>query len=73
MKKQKFTVEPPPRERGVENLYRVVYIIDVNAADPKEAAGFTHQIMTDPDSLPPVLHVIDGNGKSIEIDLSKED
>ncbi|MBN2272136.1 MAG: hypothetical protein JXN61_16095 [Sedimentisphaerales bacterium] len=73
MRKKKFTIEPPPRESGPERLYRVVYIIDVNAADPKEAAGFTHQIMTDPDSLPPVLHVIDEVGKSVKIDLSKED
>jgi predicted alpha/beta superfamily hydrolase len=73
MGKQKFTIDPPPKEGGPEKLYRVVYIIDVNAADPKEAAGFTHQIMTDPESLPPVLHVIDEGGKSVEIDLSKED
>ena len=73
MRKKKFTIEPPPKERGPEKLYRVVYIIDVNAAEPKEAAGFTHQIMTDPDSLPPILHVIDEGGKSVEIDLSNED
>ena len=73
MKKQKFAIEPPPKENGPEKLYRVVYIIDVNAADPKEAAEFTHQIMTDPDSLPPVLHVIDGDGNRAEIDLSKQD
>lgn len=73
MKKQQFTIEPPPKENGPEKLYRVVYIIDVNAADPKEAAEFTHQIMTDPDSLRPVLHIIDEGGKSVKIDLSKED
>lgn len=72
MGKQRFTIEPPPKESGPEKLYRVVYIIDVNAADPKEAAEYTHQIMTDPDSLPPVLHVIDEGGERIEIDLSKE-
>jgi len=72
MKKQQFTIDPPPKESGPEILYRVVYIIDVNAADPKEAAEFTHQIMTDPDSLRPVLHVIDGDGGRVEIDLSKE-
>ena len=73
MEKQTFIIEPPPKERGSEKLYRVVYIIDVNAADPKEAAKFTHEIMTNPDSLPPVLHVISGSGKSVKIDLSKED
>ncbi len=70
---KKFTVEPPPKESGTEKLYRVVYIIDVNAAGPKGAAELTHQIMTDPDSLPPVLHVIDEGGTEVEIDLSKED
>jgi len=73
MGKRGFTIEPPPEESGPEKLYRVVYIIDVNAADPKEAAEFTHQIMTDPGSLPPVLHVIDESGRRVEIDLSKED
>ncbi len=73
MKKPKFTIEPPPKESGPERLYRVVYIIDVNAADPKEAAQYTHQIMTDHDSLRPVLHVIDEGGESVKIDLSKED
>jgi len=72
MKKQKFMIDPPPEEDGEEKLYRVVYIIDVNAADPKEAAEYTHQIMTDPDSLPPILHIIDESGKSVEIDLSKD-
>jgi len=72
MRKKKFTIEPPPKESGPEKLYRVVYIIDVNAADPTEAAEFTHQIMTDPDSLRPVLHVIDEDGGRVEIDLSKE-
>ena len=72
MEKQKFTIEPPPKENGEEKLYRVVYIIDVNSADPKEAARFTHRIMTDPDSLAPVLHIIDECGKSVEIDLSKD-
>lgn len=72
MEKQEFTIEPPPEESGPEKLYRVVYIIDVNAADPKEAAEFTHQIMTDPESLPPFLNVIDEGGKRVDIDLSKE-
>jgi len=73
MEKRGFTIEPPPKESGLERLYRVVYIIDVNAADPKEAAEFTHQIMTDPGSLRPVLHVIDETGRRVEIDLNKQD
>jgi len=65
-------IEPPPKEKGDEPLFRVVYIIDVNASDIREAAEYTHRIMTDPDSLRPVLHVIDSRGNSTEVDLSKD-
>ena len=61
-------IEPPPREKG---LYRVVYVIDIGAESPIDAAKKTHQIMTDPDSLAPVLEVVDKNGKVAKIDLSK--
>ena len=66
-------IDPPPKEKGDEPLFRVVYIIDVNAGDVHEAAEYTHRIMTDPDSLRPVLHVINSNGKSTEVDLSEDD
>jgi len=49
-----------------------VYVIDVNAASPIEAARQTHRTMTDPDSQPPVLEVIDHKGKAVSIDLSQE-
>jgi hypothetical protein len=65
-------IDPPPKEKGDESLFRVVYIIDVNAGDVREAAEYTHRIMTDPDSLRPVLHVIDTKGNSTEVDLSKD-
>ena len=60
-------ISPPPDEK---DLYRVVYTIDVNACTPKEAAKLTQRIMTDPDSMAPVLHVIDAAGENIKIDLS---
>ena len=63
-------VSPPPKEKGDEPLFRVVYMIDVNASDIREAAEYTHRIMTDPDSLRPVLHVIDSKGACTEVDLS---
>lgn len=66
-------IDPPPEEKGDEPLFRVVYMIDVNAGDVREAADYTHRIMTDPDSLPPVLQVIDSKGHSTEIDLSWEE
>jgi len=65
-------IDPPPKEKGDEPLFRVVYIIDVNAGDVREAAEYTHRIMSDPDSLRPVLHVIDSKGNSTEVDLSKD-
>jgi len=64
-------IDPPPEEKGDEPLFRVVYVIDVNAGDVREAAEYTHRIMTDPESLRPVLQVIDSKGHSLEIDLSE--
>ena len=68
MSSKKFIIEPPPKEK---DLYRVVYVIDVNADNPLDAAKKTHLIMTDPDSLAPVLEVVDQGGKVTKIDLSK--
>ncbi len=62
-------IEPPPNQK---NLSRVVYSIDVDASGPHDAAEYVYQIMTDPDSLPPLLEVIDSKGNKVEIDLSNE-
>ena len=62
-------IDPPPTEDG---LFRVVYIIDVNAADAKAAARETHETMIDPDSQAPVLHVLDAEGNQNTIDLSQD-
>jgi len=67
-----YQIEPPPKDRGSEPLFRVVYVIDVNAPSTLEAAKLTHQIMTDPDSMPPVLEVMDCKGTVVKIDLSKD-
>ena len=70
-----LVIEPPPREDGDEPLFRVAYIIDVNSANPRAAAGYVHQIMMDMirhDSQSPVLEVIDHRGKIVSIDLSEE-
>ncbi len=68
MSSKKFIIEPPPKEKG---LYRVVYVIDIGAKSPLDAAKKTYEIMTDPDSLAPVLEVINQSGKITKIDLSK--
>ena len=66
-------VDPPPEEMGPEPLYTAVYIIDVNAANVHEAAEYAHRIMTDPDSMRPVLLVIDSKGGCATVDLSDDD
>ena len=68
-----LTIAPPPKEKAEESLFRVVYVIDVNAADAYAAAQYTHRIMTDPDSIPPVLQVIDHKGKTVTVDLSENE
>ena len=68
MSSKNFIIEPPPKEK---DLYRVVYVIDVSADNPLDAAKKTHQIMTDPDSLALVLEVVDQGSKVTKIDLSK--
>ena len=68
MSSKKFIIEPPPKEK---DLYRVVYVIDIGAESPLDAAKKTHEIMTDPDSLAPVLEVVNQSGKVTKIDLSK--
>ena len=59
----------PPTEDG---LFRVVYVIDVNAADAKAAARETHETMIDPESQAPVLHVLAPDGHETTIDLSQD-
>jgi len=68
MSSKDFIIEPPPKEK---DLYRVVYVIDIGAESPLDAAKKTYKIMTDPDSLAPVLEVVDQSGKVKKIDLSK--
>ena len=69
---QGLIIEPPPKEDGPERLYRVVYVIDVNARNPREAAERAYEIMTDPPSMPPVLDVLDGEGRRTRVDLSED-
>ena len=68
-----LTIEPPPEDKGEESLWRVVYIIDVNAVDAHAAAVEVHRIMQNPDSLAPILEIIDGRGKVTRVDLAEDD
>ena len=67
-----WLLEPPPTERGDEPLYRVVYVIDINATDARQAAERADEIMRDPSSMPAVLEVLASNGHRTEIDLATE-
>lgn len=67
MAKKRYLIDPPPKEKG---LFRVVYSIDVNASDVKQAAENAFQMMQSKDSLAPILTVIDSKGKQATIDLS---
>lgn len=69
---QGLKIDPPPKDNSQEPLYRVVYTIDVGAKNAHQAAEQTHIIMTDPDSMRPVLNVIDSNGVHAKVDLSED-
>jgi hypothetical protein len=64
-------IEPPPKERGPQPLYRVVYTIDVNAPNIQKAAENAYEIMTDPASMRPVLDILESSGRCTRVDLSK--
>ena len=66
-----LTIAPPPKDSGEELLFRVVYVIDVNARNTNAAAKYTHQLMSDPDSMLPILQIIDHKGKTTTVDLSE--
>lgn len=72
MSQKGLPIEPPPKENGPERLYRVVYVIDVNAPNPQRAAECAHEIVKDPESMRPVLEVLDGAGRCTRVDLSQE-
>jgi hypothetical protein len=63
-------IDPPHPESGDEPLFRVVYVIDLNAANARDAADYAHRIMSDPQSQPPVFQIIDHTGTAVTVDLS---
>ena len=67
--KKGFSIMPPPKDRPP--VFRVIYVIDVGAGNVVEAAKCAYAMMTDSDSTPPILEVIDDRGNKIRIDLSK--
>jgi hypothetical protein len=73
MSQKGLLIEPPPKETGPEPLYRVVYAIDVNSPNPQQAAEQAYEIMTDRESIRPVLHIVDGRGRNKVVDLAISD
>jgi hypothetical protein len=68
-----LAIEPPPEEHDDGGaLFRVVYVIDVQAASPLQAARRAHNLMVSPESMAPVLEVLDHRGSTVAIDLSEE-
>ncbi len=63
-------IDPPPNEK---DLWRVVYVIDVNATEAKTAAWEAYETMIDPDSRAPVFHMIDPQGNQTTLDLAQEE
>jgi hypothetical protein len=72
MKREEYKIGLPPKETGAEPLFRVVYVIDVNAKAPQGAAEYAYQLMADPESMRPVLDVIDCKGGVVRMDLSED-
>jgi hypothetical protein len=68
----RFGIDPPPEDKGPEPMYRVVYVIDLNAPNPQKAARCAYKIMIDRASIRPVLHVLDYEGRSTRVDLSED-
>ncbi len=65
-------IKAPPDDGSKEPLLRVVYVVDVPGPEAYEAAEFTHQIMSDSNSLRPVLHIIDPAGNTTTVDMSED-
>ena len=45
MSSKDYRISPPPKDKGKEPLFRVIYAIDVGAADERKAAETAWQMM----------------------------
>jgi hypothetical protein len=72
MKIEDYRKGLPPKEEGAEPLFRIVYMIDVNAPNPQAAAEYAYKLMADPESMRPVLDIIDDKGCVVRIDMSED-
>ncbi|MDD5135552.1 MAG: hypothetical protein PHP01_09110 [Phycisphaerae bacterium] len=70
MSSKDYKISPPPRDKGEEPLFRVIYVIDVGAADERKAAETAWQMMRAEDAFEPVMVILDSDGKQTKLDLS---
>lgn len=71
MSSKDYRISPPPKEKGKKHLFRVIYSIDVSAANEKKAAETAYQMMRAEDVFDPVLVILDSKGKHTTLDLSE--
>ena len=71
MSSKDYKIVPPPKDSGTEPLFRVVYEIDVGAADERKAAEQAWQMMRAEDAFDPIMVVLDSEGKQTMFDLSE--
>ena len=72
MSSKDYRISPPPKDKGEEPLFRVIYVIDVGAADEMKAAQIAwRQMMRAKDAFDPVLVILDSDGKQTKLDLSE--
>jgi uncharacterized protein (DUF1330 family) len=66
-------IQPPEAHEleGVRKPYRVIYMIDVEANNPMEAAKEVEDIL-DSMEYRPILQVIDSNANVVTIDLEDQ-
>lgn len=69
----KVVVDPPQKDsvKSKEKPYRVIYMIDCHAKNPKEAALYVEGVLKDMDNRPD-FQVIDSEGKITDVDLYNE-
>jgi len=71
MSSKDYRIEPPPKDKSKEPLFRVIYTIDVGAADERKAAETAWQMMRAEDAFEPILVILDSQGKQTKLDLSE--
>ena len=71
MSSKDYRIEPPPKDSGKEPLFRVIYAIDIGAADERKAAEAAWQMMRAEDAFEPIMVILDSDGKQTKLDLSE--